>query len=185
MPDNNSTITETELKGVFTINRNIISDERGFFREVFRKDGLEKELGVTIDLVQANHSRSQKGVLRGIHRAAWSKLIYVPNGVVQSVIVDLREDSESFGKYLSVTLGEENKVALFIPPYFGNSLLVLSSQADMTYLVTDYWQPGKEVGIIWNDPDLKINWLIDNPILSPKDEQNLTIKDMFPDRKVK
>lgn len=180
MADKNPTISETSIAGIFQINRQIFADERGFFREVMRKEELEEVVGYSFQLVQVNHSRSKKDVLRGIHAAPWVKVIYVPRGLVQSVLVDLREDSPQFGQHLSIHLGEENNVALFLPPGIGNSFLTLSEEADVTYFAGDYWQPDKEVGIIWNDPDLKISWEGDHPLLSEKDQRNLFFKRAFP-----
>lgn len=170
----------TEIEGVFLINRPVFADDRGFFHETFRKNELEEKTGKPFEIVQMNHSRSVKGTLRGIHVAPWSKLIYVPRGKVQQVVVDLRKDSPTFGKWISVELSEENKTAIFIPPQCGNAFFVLSEECDYTYLVTDYWAPGKEFSVIWNDPDLKIEWQSDNPVLSKKDQENPLFKDVFP-----
>ncbi|MDD2822926.1 MAG: dTDP-4-dehydrorhamnose 3,5-epimerase [Candidatus Daviesbacteria bacterium] len=168
---------KTGIAGVYLINRPVYPDDRGFFHETFRKNELEEIIGEKFDIVQQNHSRSVKNTLRGIHVAPWSKLIYVPRGKVQQVVVDLRKDSPDFGKWISVTLGEENKSALFVPPGCGNAFLVLSEECDYTYLVTDYWAPGKELSVIWNDSDLKIDWQVQDPVLSEKDQQNPTLKD--------
>ena len=178
--DNNDFIEETELKGVFVIKRPKFGDERGFFRETFRKADLEKRLGYEFNVVQANHSRSEKGVLRGIHAAPWNKLVTVMRGTAQEVVVDLRKDSETFGKYISVDMGEENWVSVFIPANCGNAFLVTSEIADYSYLTTDYWAAGKEIGIIYNDGDLNVSWEIENPNLSDKDLQNPTFKEVFP-----
>lgn len=170
----------TEIEGVFLINRPIFPDDRGFFHETFRKNELEEKIGKPFEIVQMNHSRSVEGTLRGIHVAPWSKLIYVPRGKVQQIVVDLREGSETFGKWISVELGEDSKTAIFVPPGCGNAFLVLSEECDYTYLVTDYWAPGKELGVIWNDPDLNIKWQTENPVLSKKDQENPLFKDVFP-----
>lgn len=176
------TIQKTEIKGVLIINRPVFPDDRGFFHEVFRKNELEEITGESFEVVQQNHSRSVKDTLRGVHTAPWSKLIYVLKGLVQAIIVDLREDSPTFKKWISVSLGEETKSAVFIPPDCGNGFLVLSNDADYSYLVNDYWAPGKEYGISWNDPDLDIKWQTNTPILSDKDQNNPTFKEKFPGR---
>lgn len=175
-------IKETEIPGVILIKRPVFSDDRGFFHETFRKNDLEKFTGKPFEIVQQNHSRSVKDTLRGIHVAPWSKLVYVTRGEVQEVVIDLRKDSPTFAKVISVNLGEENKYALFIPPECGNAFLVLSEDCDYIYLVSDYWAPGKERGIIWNDPDLKINWQTESPILSEKDQKNSSLQEIFPNK---
>ena len=128
-----------------------------------------------------NHARSSKNTLRGIHIAPWNKLIYVTSGNVKAVIVDLRENSATFGKYESFVIGDDNRSSIFIPKGFGNSYLVLSEDADYTYLTDEEWSPNREVGVIWNDPTLNIDWgLAEQPILSPKDQQNPSLKEVFP-----
>jgi dTDP-4-dehydrorhamnose 3,5-epimerase len=172
-------IKKTDLEGVLLISRPTLSDERGFFHEVFRKNELEEKIGSRFEIVQQNHSHSVKNTLRGIHTAPWSKLIYVPNGKVQEVVVDLREDSPTFKKWISVELGEDNQNAIFLPPNCGNGFLVLSEECDYTYSVSDYYTQGKEFGIIWNDPDINIEWKTQTPLLSDKDQKNPTIKEYF------
>ena len=173
-------IEKTEIEGVFIIKRPIRADDRGFFHETFRKNELEEVIGKEFVIVQQNHSRSGKNTLRGIHVAPWSKLIYVPRGRVQQVVVDLREGSVTFGKWISTELGEQTKSAIFLPPGCGNAFLVLSDEADYTYLVTDYWSEGAEYGILWNDSDLNIKWETEIPILSEKDQNNPKLKEKFP-----
>lgn len=172
-------IEETNINGVYVVKRPVIGDERGFFRETFRKKELDNRLGYEFNPVQANHSRSEKGVLRGIHVAPWNKLVTVARGKVQQVVVDLRKESPEFGKYFSIILGEENFVSVYIPANLGNAFLVLSEVADYNYLTTDYWSPLKELAVIFNDPQLNIKWELDNPILSDKDLQNPTLKEFF------
>lgn len=173
-------IQKTDIAGVFIINRPVLQDDRGFFHETFRKNELEKITGQPFNIVQQNHSRSVKNTLRGIHVAPWSKLIYVSRGLVQEIVVDLRKSSPTFGKWISVSLGEDTKSALFLPPDCGNAFLVTSEEADYTYLVNDYWTPNTEYGLLWNDPDLDIKWQTNTPILSDKDQKNLTFKEKFP-----
>lgn len=173
------TITKTDLEGVFIIARPVFSDERGFFHETFRKNELEEKIGSKFEIVQQNHSHSIKNTLRGIHTAPWSKLIYVPNGKVQEIVVDLRENSPTFKKWISVELGEDTQNAIYLPPNCGNGFLVLSEECDYTYLVNDYFAPGREFGIIWDDSDLNIAWQSQNPLLSDKDQKNPTFKEHF------
>jgi dTDP-4-dehydrorhamnose 3,5-epimerase len=174
-------IEDTEINGVYVIRRPKFGDERGFFRETFRRKDLESKIGFEFNLVQANHSRSQKGVLRGIHAAPWHKLTTVMRGEVQQVVVDLRPDSPTFKKYISVKMGEEDLCSVFIPSGCGNAFLVLSDTADYNYLTTDYWEVGKEFGILYNDPDLNIKWELENPEISFRDKTNPTFKEKFPD----
>lgn len=171
-------IIETELPGVYIIERPIFSDERGFFRETFRKDELDAKLGYDFNPKQANHSRSSKDALRGIHIAPWNKLVSCINGLVQQVVVDTRTDSATFGKYISVIMGEDNWRSVFIPAGCGNAFLVLSNQADYTYLTTENWAPGKEKNLAWNDPEIGIQWQTDNPSLSEKDKNNPSLKEL-------
>ena len=172
-------ITKTHLEGVYIIEATNYNDERGFFRETFRSSLLEEKTGYCFDLAQQNHSRSKKNVLRGIHRAPWSKLIYCPYGKIQSVIVDLREESGTFGKYVSTIIGDENPIQIFIPPYVGNSFLVLSDEADYIYLTDQEYTPNKEIGVLWNDPSLKIKWETNNPRLSARDKENPLLETVF------
>lgn len=161
------------ISGVEIFSLPAFSDERGFFKEVVRIDNIKKTLGEDFVIKQVNHSRSNKNTLRGIHVAPWNKLIYVVAGKVQAVIVDFRKNSDTFGKYISVVLGEENKSCIFIPKYLGNSYLVLSESADYVYLTDQEWAPNKEKGVAWNDPSININWMIKStPLLSEKDKNN-------------
>lgn len=173
-------IEEREIKGVLLIKRPAFPDDRGFFRETFRKKDLDNKLGFEFNPVQANHSRSQKNSLRGIHIAPWNKLVTVLRGQVQQVVVDLRKDSETFGKHISIILGEDNWYSLFIPKGVGNAFLVLSEEADYHYLTTDYWEVGREKNVAFDDPDLNISWQTKDPILSEKDLHNPSVKEVFP-----
>jgi dTDP-4-dehydrorhamnose 3,5-epimerase len=177
-----SPVIATTLAGVYVVQRPTIRDDRGFFRELFRSEELAQALGAAPVFVQANHSRSQKDTLRGIHAAPWSKLVTVLAGEVQQVVVDLRPDSITFGKHLSLTLGDENLCAIFIPGGCGNAFLTTSAQADYMYLVTDYWAPGKEVGVAYNDADLAIPWQTSKPLVSEKDMQNPALRSVFPEK---
>jgi dTDP-4-dehydrorhamnose 3,5-epimerase len=178
-----STVQKTHLEGVLEIERPTFPDDRGFFHETFRKSELEEVWGKEFIVRQANHSRSSKHTLRGIHRAPWNKLIYVSRGKVQAVIVDLREGSSTFGKYVSFIIGDENKKSIFIPAYCGNSYLVLSDEADYHYLTDEEWAPNKETAIAWNDPELAITWEVTKGLLlSEKDQGNPTINEAFADK---
>lgn len=175
-------IEETELAGVFIINRPVFKDDRGFFRETFRKHDLEKRAGFPIEFLQANHSRSPKDTLRGIHIAPWHKLTTCANGQVQQIVVDARPDSPTFGRYISVNMGEGNFRSVFIPARCGNAFLVLSDTADYTYLTSDYWAPGTEKSFAWNDPHVNIQWQTETPSLSEKDKSNPSLEQLFPEK---
>ncbi len=167
------TITKTNIAGLVLIKRTTIEDDRGFFREPVRIKAVEEATGIQFNVVQMNHARSSKNTLRGIHVAPWNKLIYVTRGKVQAVLVDLREGSETYKKFESVIIGDENKSSIFIPKGMGNSYLVLSDDADYVYLTDEEWSPGREFGIAWNDPSLNISWQLDgDPVLSEKDNNN-------------
>jgi dTDP-4-dehydrorhamnose 3,5-epimerase len=175
-------VTTTALKDVVIISRPSFPDPRGFFREINRASDLETALGFAPTWVQANHSRSSFGTLRGIHAAPWYKLVTVTRGQVQAVISDLRPESATFGQHVSVNLGEDNFASILVPAGCGNSFLVLSDVADYVYQVSDYWAPGKEVGCHWADPELAISWQNSAPLVSEKDAANPTLRELFPDK---
>lgn len=182
----NSKVTElvkiSQILDLIIIETATFADERGFFNETARLDELNARLKEPFIPVQVNHSRSKKGVLRGIHIAPWAKLIYLTSGETQAIFVDLRENSPTFGKHLSLILNENKRARVYIPPGFGNAFLALSDVVDYVYIVDQPFRPGIEVGVAWNDPLLKISWKIKNPILSPKDQNNKTVKELFPNK---
>ncbi len=180
MEAQNDFIAETKLAGVFIIKRPTFEDSRGFFREFYRKNDLEARIGFSFEPAQANHSHSIKDTLRGIHIAPWHKLITVTEGSVQQIIVDTRVDSPTFGQYESITL--DNQTAVFVPAGFGNGFLALTDEVDYIYLATDYWSPGKELYLLYNDPIVNIHWETKSPIVSEKDLQNKFLKDLFPEK---
>jgi len=178
-----SPIAKTSIPGLLLIQRPTFSDERGFFRESARIAEIEEAAGVSFDIAQVNHARSSKNTLRGIHAAPWNKLIYVVSGKVQQVVVDLRENSPTFGKYESFILGDENRSSIFIPADLGNAYLVLSDEADYVYLTDQEWEPNREKGVAWNDPDLNIAWELEGEaVLSEKDQKNPPLKTVFPNK---
>lgn len=181
-PPENDFVIQTEIPGLLIIERPAYSDDRGFFRETFRKNHIENRFGSTIEFIQANHSRSTKGTLRGIHIAPWHKLITVTRGEVQAVLVDTRPYSPTFGKVVSLNLSDKYPRSIFVPAGCGNSFLVLSDEADYTYLASDYWAPGKEFNVAYDDPTLNIPWLSKEPNLSDKDKTNPTLKEVFPEK---
>lgn len=175
-------VTKTTIPGVLILERPVLGDSRGFFHEVEnRAEDLDAALARHVPHAQWNHARSSRGVLRGIHVAPWSKLIYVVRGNAQAVIVDLRPDSPTFGKHVSVTVGDRRRAAVFVPAGCGNSYLVKSALADYLYSVSEPYRPGAEFGVAWNDPDLNISWdLRGEPVLSAKDQTNPSVREVFP-----
>jgi dTDP-4-dehydrorhamnose 3,5-epimerase len=175
-------VTTTAIAGVFLIERPTFSDDRGFFREIERRGELNQAVQQQIAHAQWNHSRSTRGVLRGIHVAEWNKCTYVVRGNAQVVVVDVRPDSPTFGRHESLVLGEKRRAAVYVPADCGNSFLVLNATVDFMYSVDAEWYPGGEYGIAWNDPDLGIKWKVRHPLLSDKDQQNPPLRSLFPDR---
>ena len=178
-----SYVMPTTLQGVLLVERPVFGDGRGFFHEVERRaTDLGHHLDRHLQHAQWNHSRSQRGVLRGIHVARWNKCVYVVRGDAQSVIVDARPDSPTFGRHESFILGEARRAMLFVPAGCGNSFLALSDWVDFVYSVDAEWYADGEYGIAWDDPDLGIAWQVREPSLSDKDQRNPTVRDLFPQR---
>ncbi|ECY2502094.1 dTDP-4-dehydrorhamnose 3,5-epimerase, partial [Salmonella enterica] len=165
---------KTEIPDVLIFEPKVFSDERGFFMESFNQKVFEEAVGRKIEFVQDNHSKSTKGVLRGLHYQvepyAQGKLVRCIAGEVFDVAVDIRKDSETFGKWVGVNISSENKRQLWIPEGFAHGFLVLSDSADFLYKTSNYYSPIHERGIVWNDPTININWPINiDKILSEKD----------------
>ncbi len=164
---------ETALPGVVLITPSVHGDARGFFLETWREDRYAELLGSNERFCQDNHSRSARGVLRGLHfqtRRPQGKLLRCVRGEIFDVAVDVRPGSASFGQWVGVRLSEDNKQQLFVPAGFAHGFQVLSGSADVEYKCTDYYDPGGESGVRWNDPDLAIDWPIDTPLVSEKDQ---------------
>ena len=179
-------IAKTPIPDLLLIQPRVFADERGFFLETFRRRGFEDQ-GIGQEFVQDNHSRSRKGVLRGLHfqkNHPQGKLIYVISGAIFDVALDLRRESSSFGRWHGTVLSDENHHQLWIPPGFAHGFCVISEQVDLVYKCTDYYHPEDEGGIIWNDPELKIEWPIANPIVSEKDSKNPTLRAIEEDSQV-
>ncbi|EIQ5510185.1 dTDP-4-dehydrorhamnose 3,5-epimerase, partial [Salmonella enterica] len=153
-----------EIPDVLIFEPKVFSDERGFFMESFNQKVFEEAVGRKIEFVQDNHSKSTKGVLRGLHYQvepyAQGKLVRCIAGEVFDVAVDIRKDSETFGKWVGVNISSENKRQLWIPEGFAHGFLVLSDSADFLYKTSNYYSPIHERGIVWNDPTININWPI-------------------------
>jgi dTDP-4-dehydrorhamnose 3,5-epimerase len=166
-------IVDTPLPGVKLIEPRVFGDDRGFFLESWNAKTFA-EAGLDLDFVQDNHSRSTKGVLRGLHYQLANpqgKLVRVTIGRVFDVAVDLRRSSPDFGRWVGYELSAENKAMLWVPPGFGHGFVVLSDTADFLYKCTTLYSPPDERAIRWDDPDLAINWRLDGmpPLLSAKD----------------
>ena len=166
--------TEQAIPGVWVIEPQVFNDSRGYFFEAFKKEEFEQHIG-KVDFIQDNESKSSYGVLRGLHyqkgEFAQAKLVRVIKGDVLDVAVDIRKDSPTFGKHVAVILNEENKKQFFIPRGFAHGFLVLSPEAVFTYKVDNIYAPQSEGGIIYNDPQIGIEWQIpeENLLLSEKD----------------
>ena len=174
---------ETALPGVCLIQSKVFRDARGFFLESYHRAKFA-ELGITDHFVQDNHSRSTKGVLRGLHyqlRRPQAKLCRVIEGEVLDIVVDIRLGSPYFGKWVSAVLSAENHYQIYVPGGFAHGFLVLSESAQFLYKCSDFHDPVDEGGIIWNDPDLNITWGIADPLLSEKDRQYKPLAEIPPE----
>jgi len=170
---------QSEINGVVEFDFPVHNDERGFFTEVIRQSSINK-INTEFSVRQINHARSSKNTLRGIHVADWNKIIYVPCGRVQAVVVDFRKGSPTYGKYKSFILGDENRNSLFVPSGCGNSYLVLSDMADYIYFIDREWEPNQEIDIRWDDPDLAIDWQVKEGLsISERDQAAKSFKDLF------
>lgn len=180
------TITETPIRELIVIEPQVFGDHRGFFMETYHK-GAFKELGLSVEFVQDNHSKSMKGVLRGLHfqtRHPQGKLVRVTRGSVWDVAVDLRRDSATFAQWYGVLLTEENKKMFYVPEGFAHGFLTLEDNTEFQYKCTDLYYPECDAGIIYNDEQLGINWpferfglTIDQIMLSGKDKALPTLNE--------
>ncbi|HEX2546066.1 MAG TPA: dTDP-4-dehydrorhamnose 3,5-epimerase [Ramlibacter sp.] len=172
-------VTPTALPGVLLLEPKVFRDERGFFLESFNRRTFREATGVEAEFVQDNHSRSARGVLRGLHyqvRQTQGKLLRVVRGTVFDVAVDVRRSSSTFGRWTGEVLSEDNGRQMWIPPGFAHGFLVLSESADVLYKATDYYAPEHERCIAWNDPRVGIAWPAGlQPQLSPRDAAAGTI----------
>jgi len=176
-------VIDTSIAGAKIIEPKVFGDERGFFLETFQARRYADEAGIDLPFVQDNHSRSAKGVLRGLHfqkTRPQGKLVRVVRGEVFDVAVDIRRDSPTFGRWEAVILSEANKRQFWVPPGLAHGFLVLSDTADFEYKCTDYYDPSDEGCLIWNDPAVGIEWPLGQPQLSAKDAQGLALAELFP-----
>lgn len=179
-------VIKTKIDGVLIIKPQVFGDERGFFVETYNEKRY-KEAGIKEDFVQDNLSKSAKGVLRGLHfqegESAQGKLVQVIKGKVLDVAVDTRKDSPTYGEYVAVELSEENKTQFWIPAGLAHGFVSLEDETIFAYKCTALYDPSSEKGIMWNDPDLNIDWKLEEngiskPIISEKDQKNILFKDL-------
>ena len=174
-------VVNTPLEGCLIIVPDVFGDDRGFFLETYQSDRYKKDAGIDFNFVQDNHSRSSFGILRGLHfqkTKPQGKLVRVVTGEVFDVVVDIRKQSKTFGKWTGITINDSNKKQLWVPPGFAHGFQVLSEYADFEYKCTDYYDPDDEGIIHWNDPTLNISWPINDPVVSKKDSQAPFLSDI-------
>lgn len=179
---------ETGIKDLIVVEPTVFGDNRGFFMESYSKKDFS-EIGMDIEFVQDNHSKSKKGVLRGLHfqtQHVQGKLVRVTAGSVLDVAVDLRKNSPTFGKYYLVELSADNKKMFYIPPGFAHGFLTLEDNTEFQYKCTDYYAPEFDSGVLWNDSDIGIDWNFekyglsaDEILLSDKDKKQQTLKELI------
>ena len=171
--------TPTAIPEVLVLEPQVFGDSRGFFYESYNARKFEQATGLQVNFVQDNHSRSVRNVLRGLHyqiRQPQGKLVRVAQGSIYDVVVDLRRGSPFFGRWVGVELSAENRCQLWVPPGFAHGFVVTSDVAECLYKTTDYWAPEHERSLLWNDPELGIDWPLSGPpILSGKDAAGMPL----------
>lgn len=178
------TVTPCDIEGLYVIEPTVFKDERGYFVETYNQNDM-KEAGLDMVFVQDNQSMSTRGVLRGLHfqkQFPQGKLVRVVRGKVFDVAVDLRSDSKTYGKWFGVELSAENMKQFYIPEGFAHGFLVLSDEAEFCYKCTDFYHPGDEGGLTWNDPEIGVEWPLEEGvdlIISEKDQKWKGLKDTF------
>jgi dTDP-4-dehydrorhamnose 3,5-epimerase len=174
-------VTATHIPDVLIIEPKVFGDERGFFFESFNQKAFQEAIGLDVEFVQDNHSKSAKNVLRGLHyqiKQAQGKLVRVVQGEVFDIAVDLRKSSQTFKYWVGIHLSAENKKQLWIPKGFAHGFIVLSETAEFLYKTTDYYSPEHERSLLWNDPSLAIDWPLEGePKLAAKDAAGLALAD--------
>ena len=173
-------VEQTKLDGVLLVTPQVFGDDRGFFMETYNQ-AKGVELGLPAEFVQDNHSKSSKGVLRGLHyqNPQWQgKLVRVVQGEIFDVAVDIRHGSPTFGEWVGAYLNDENKQQLYVPEGFAHGFVVTSDTAEVIYKCTSLYAPDQEGSIQWNDPDIGIDWPLDSPLLSQKDSNAQRLKDI-------
>ncbi len=173
-------VTQTKLSGALIFEPKVFGDQRGFFMETWNQQRY-KEAGLDVDFVQSNLSKSSKGVLRGLHFQnpnPQGKLVQILTGEVFDVAVDIRQGSPTFGQWHGEILTGDNHKQFYIPEGFAHGFCVLSDTAIFSYMCTNFYSPADEISLIWNDPFIEIDWPIDTPSLSEKDEKALSLEDI-------
>jgi dTDP-4-dehydrorhamnose 3,5-epimerase len=172
-------VTPTPLAGLLLIEPTVFGDQRGYFYESFNARRFAELTGITASFVQDNHSRSAKGVLRGLHyqiQQSQGKLVRTTAGAIFDVVLDIRKSSPTFGRWHGTVLSAENKHELWVPPGFAHGFVVTSDMAEVQYKTTDYWAPEFERSIIWDDPAVGVQWPLDGePLLSAKDRSGVPL----------
>ncbi|MFN7698471.1 MAG: dTDP-4-dehydrorhamnose 3,5-epimerase [Deltaproteobacteria bacterium] len=177
-------VVETELPGVLVVEPKVFGDERGWFTETYSVERY-RAAGIAMPFVQDNLSRSSRGILRGLHLQeprAQGKLVWVPDGAVFDVAVDVRVGSPSFGRWVGVELSSANHRQLWIPPGFAHGFAVTSEHCLFAYKCTDLYEPSAEIGVAWDDPSIGIRWPLAEPSLSAKDRNNPRLAEIDPAR---
>lgn len=175
-------VTQTILPGVMIIEPKVFGDHRGFFKETFSAERYKDLAGIDMPFVQDNHSRSRRGVLRGLHfqkERPQGKLVSVTCGAVFDVAVDINPNSKTCGQYIGVELSDENHKQLWVPPGYAHGFCVLTDTVDFVYKCTDYYNPGDEYGLAWDCPEVGIHWPIESPSLSDKDKHYPTLNELI------
>lgn len=176
-------IKETSISGLLIIERPTFSDERGFFREVMRVNELERASGVKFNFKQWSFSKSLPGVIRAFHFEDQNKIGYPITGDVFSAYVDVRPKSPTFGEVETIIYKQPNNKAIYIPSGVANSICVMGSKPALyLYLIDEYYDPKKIKGIAWDDPDINVDWPLKNPIISERDRNNPTLREVFPEK---
>lgn len=173
-------VEKCKLGGVLLVTPQVFGDDRGFFMETYNQQKFA-DLGLPTTFVQDNHSKSSKGVLRGLHYQSpmWQgKLVRVVQGEIFDVAVDIRAGSPTFGEWVGFTLNDENKQQLYVPEGFAHGFVVTSDTAEVVYKCTNLYEPAQEGSVLWNDPDIGIEWPVDEPLLSQKDIDGQRLADL-------
>ncbi len=176
-------VIRTALPGVVIIEPTVHGDERGFFVETFQAERYRELAGIDLPFVQDNHSRSRRGVLRGLHAQRHhpqGKLVRVARGEVFDVAVDINPASQNFGRWVGMLLSDRNHRQAWIPPGYAHGFVVLSETADFEYKCTDFYHPDDEIGVVWNDPDIGIEWPLIETVVSAKDAALPTLASLRP-----
>lgn len=176
-------IKKTSIEGLLVLERPTFPDDRGFFREVFHLDELEKALGRDFRPIQWNHSKSLPSVIRAIHAENWNKLVYPVTGQMFTAIIDIRPESPTFAKIETFNFDNDNRYALFISKGLANSICATGSEpVNYLYLVDAYYTGSDTRAIAYDDPDLAIDWPVKDPIVSERDKNNPRLRDLFPEK---